>query len=116
MGARDNLAGMAHTYEELRKKTVADLREIAAKIEHEAVKGHTQMHKEQVLLAICKALGIDAHAHHKVIGLDKPKIKAQIRALKKKRAAAIEAHKADELKRLRHNIKKLKHRIRRATV
>jgi hypothetical protein len=107
---------MAHTYEELRKKTVAELRAIAAGVEHEAVKGHTQMHKEQVLLALCTALGLDAHAHHKVVGLEKSKVKAQIRALKKKRTAVIEAKKADELKRLRHNIKKLKHKIRRATV
>jgi hypothetical protein len=107
---------MAHTYDELSKKTIAELREIAAGIEHEAVKGHTQMHKEQILLALCKALGIEAHAHHHVIGLDKSKVKAQIRALKKKRAAALEARQAGELKRLRHTIKKLKHRIRRATV
>jgi hypothetical protein len=107
---------MAHTYEELSKKTIAELRAIAAGIEHEAVKGHTQMHKEQILLALCKALGIEAHAHHHVVGLDKSKVKAQIRALKKKRTAAIEAHQAGELKRLRYNIKKLKHRIRRATV
>jgi hypothetical protein len=107
---------MAYTYEELSKKTIAELREIAAGVEHEAVKGHTQMHKEQILLALCKALGIDSHAHHHVVGLDKSKVKAQIRALKKKRAAAVEAHQAAELKRLRHNIKKLKHRIRRATV
>ncbi len=107
---------MAYTYEELSKKTVAELREIAAGVEHEAVKGHTQMHKEQVLLALCTALGIDAHAHHKVVGLDKSKIKAQIRALKNKKVAVLAAHQASELKRLRHNIKKLKHRIRRATV
>jgi hypothetical protein len=30
--------------------------------------------------------------------------------------AVLAAHQASELKRLRHNIKKLKHRIRRATV
>jgi hypothetical protein len=107
---------MAYTYEELSKKTVAELRAIAAGVEHEAVKGHTQMHKEQVLLALCKALGIDAHAHHHVVGLDKAKVKAQIRALKKKRTSILEAKNASELKRLRHNIKKLKHRIRRATV
>ena len=105
---------MAYTYEELSKKTVAELREIAAGVEHEAVKGHTQMHKEQVLLALCTALGIDARAHHQVVGLDKSKVKAQIRALKKKRGAALEAHQADELKRVRRNIKRLKHRMRRA--
>ena len=107
---------MAHTYEELHKMTIAQLREIAAGVEHEAVKGHTQMHKDQILLAICAALGIDAHAHHHVVGLDKTKFKAQIRALKSKRGAAIEAKDGSELKRLRHNIKRLKHKIRRATV
>jgi hypothetical protein len=107
---------MAYTFEELSKKTVAELREIAAGVEHEAVKGHTQMHKEQVLLALCTALGIDAHAHHHVVGLEKSKIKAQIRALKKKKVAVLAAREASELKRLRHNIKKLKHKIRRATV
>jgi hypothetical protein len=107
---------MAYTYEELSKKTIAELREIAAGIEHEAVKGATQMHKDQVLLAICTALGIDAHAHHRVVGLDKGKVKAQIRSLKKKKSAALEAHDAAELARLRYDIKKLKHKIRRATV
>ena len=105
---------MAYTYEELSKKTVAELRAIAAGVEHEAVKGHTQMHKEQVLLALCTALGIDARAHHQVVGLDKSKVKAQIRALKKKRTAALEAHQGDQLKRVRRNIKRLKHRMRRA--
>jgi hypothetical protein len=107
---------MAHTYEELSKMTVAQLREIAAGIEHEAVTGHTQMHKEQVLLAICTALGIDARAHHHVVGLDKAKIKSQIKALKAKRVAVLEAKDRKELKRLRHNVKKLKHKIRRATI
>jgi hypothetical protein len=107
---------MAYTYEELSKKTIAELREIAAGIDHEAVKGATQMHKDQVLLAICTALGLDARAHHQVVGLDKAKVKARIRALKKKKSAALEAHDAAELARLRYDIKKLKHKIRRATV
>ena len=50
---------MAHTYEELKKKTIEDLREIAKGLEHDAVKGYTQMNKEHLLPAICKALGID---------------------------------------------------------
>lgn len=107
---------MAHTYEELSGMTIAQLREIASGIEHEAVRGHTQMHKEQVLLAICTALGIETHAAHQVVGLDKPKIKSRIRALKAKRSAAIEAKDAKELKRIRHNIKRLKHKIRKAIV
>ncbi|HEY9432235.1 MAG TPA: hypothetical protein VI260_12305 [Blastocatellia bacterium] len=34
-------------YEELKHKTVAQLREIAAGIEHDAVKGHTQLNFAQ---------------------------------------------------------------------
>jgi hypothetical protein len=107
---------MAHTYEELSGMTIAQLREIAAGIDHEAVKGHTQMHKEQVLVAICKALGIETHATHHVVGLDKPKVKGQIKALKTKRASALTAKDPKELKRIRHNIKRLKHKIRKAIV
>ena len=51
---------MAHTYEELRKKTVAELRDIAKDIQHDAVQGFSQMNKEHLLPAICKALGIEA--------------------------------------------------------
>ncbi len=107
---------MAHTYEELSKMTVAQLREVAAGLEHDAVKGHTQMHKAEVLLALCTALGIDAHAHHQVVGLDKAKTKVRIRLLKAKRDEAIADKDRDALKRVRHDIKLLKQKIRRATV
>jgi hypothetical protein len=40
---------MAYTYEELKHKTIAQLREIAAGIDHPAVQGFTQLHKEQLL-------------------------------------------------------------------
>jgi hypothetical protein len=53
---------MAHTYDELKHKTVAELREIAAGLDHEAVQGYTQLNKEHLLVALCKALGIDTHA------------------------------------------------------
>ena len=52
---------MAYTFEELKHKTVAQLREIAAGIDHPAVQGFTQLHKEQLLPGLCKALGIDRH-------------------------------------------------------
>jgi hypothetical protein len=39
--------------------------EIAAGIEHEAVKGYTQLNKEHLLTAICTALNIDTHTRHK---------------------------------------------------
>ena len=46
---------MAFTFEELKHKTVVELREIAKGIEHDAVQGYTQMNKEHLLPALCKA-------------------------------------------------------------
>ncbi len=107
---------MAYTYEELHKKTVAELRDIAAGIEDERLLGHTQMHKEQILPLLCEVLGIETHVHHEVVGIDKRKVKAEIRALKAQRDAALEARDQDELKRIRRRIHRLKGRLRRATV
>jgi hypothetical protein len=104
---------MAVTYEELQKKTVAELREIATGIDHEAVQGHTQMHKEHLIPAICKALGIDTHAHHHVVaGFDKSKIKARIQALKAERERALQSHDHERLHALRRELHSLNHRIR----
>jgi hypothetical protein len=107
---------MAHTYEELHKMTVAQLREVAKGIEHKAVQGYTQLHKEQLLLAICAALGVDPHEHHEVVGINKSKVKAQIKKLKAQRAAATEAHDKKKLKEIRREIHGLKRRLRKATV
>jgi UDP-N-acetylmuramyl tripeptide synthase len=107
---------MAHTYEELSTMTVAHLREIAQGIDHEAVKGFSTMHKEKLLPAICMALGIDAHAHHHVVGLDKTAIKTQIRTLKQQRTVALAAKNHSEYRRILHEIHALKNRLRRATV
>ena len=49
---------MAHTYHELKKMTVAELREIAKEIPHDAVQGYSQMNKDHLLVAICKALNV----------------------------------------------------------
>lgn len=107
---------MAHSYEKLHKMTIAQLREVAAGIEHEAVEGHTQLNKEQLLPAVCKALGIEMHAHHEVTGIDKAAIKAKIHALRADRDAALEAHDHVQLKRVRRKLHRLKRAIRRATV
>lgn len=107
---------MPYTYEEIRKKTVADLREIAAGIEDERLQGHTQMHKEEILPLLCQVLEIDMHAHHEVVGVDKSKLKAEIRELKARRDAALEAKDTEELRRVRRRIHRLKGRLRRATV
>ncbi len=106
---------MAFTFEELKHKTVAELREIAKGIEHDVVQGYTQLNKEHLLVAIARALGIQ-HEHHAVVGVDKGAIKARIRDLKSKRAVALESHNHAELKSLRRNIHRLKRQIRKATV
>jgi hypothetical protein len=106
---------MAHTFEELKHKTVTDLREMAKGIEHEAVQGYTQMNKEHLLVALSRALGIQ-HEHHEVIGVDKASIKSRIRQLKAKRQAALAAHDHAQLKAVRRNIHRLKRQIHKATV
>jgi DNA-binding IclR family transcriptional regulator len=103
---------MEHTYEELKHKTVQQLREIAAELDHAAVQGATQMNKEHLIPAVCEALGIPAHEHHVAVGIDKAGIKAKIKALKSDRDKAIEAHDHKELKKVRRKIHKLKHELR----
>ena len=107
---------MAHTFEELKNKTVAQLREIASGIEHEAVKGYTQLNKEHLFEAVCKALSIEMHEQHAVKGIDKADIKAQIKELKKERTKVIEAHDHAKLKNVRRKIHRLKRKLRSAMV
>jgi hypothetical protein len=106
---------MPYTFEELKHKTVADLRDIAKGIEHDAVQGYTQMNKEHLLVALSKALGIQ-HEHHEVVGVDKSSIKVRIRQLKTQREAALTAHDHAQLKVVRRTIHRLKRRIHKATV
>jgi translation initiation factor IF-2 len=107
---------MAHTYEELKNLTLAQLREIAAGIDHEAVQGYTQMKKDHLLPAMCQALGIEMHEHHEVVGVDKTAIKKRIHDLKHQRDDAIKAHDHGQLKAVRRQIHHLKREIRKATV
>ena len=106
---------MDYTYEQLKHMTVAELREIAKGIEHEAVQGYTQLNKEHLVTAISKALGIH-HQHHDVVGVDKAAIKSRIRELKQKRADALAAHDHAQLKVVRRTIHRLKRQIHKATV
>ena len=107
---------MAHTYQDLKEMTVAQLREVASGLEHEAVQGYTQLNKEHLLLAVCQALSIDPHEHHEAVGIDKAKIKAEIRKLKVDRQAALEAKNHQELKKIRREIHGLKRKIRKSLV
>src|SRR5262249_27773125 len=82
-----------YTYDELKGKTIAELREIAKSVEnHDAVQGYSQMNKDHLLPALCKALGLEAHIHHAASGIDKAAIKAKMRALKDQRNAALQSH------------------------
>ena len=107
---------MAHTYPELKAKPLVELREIAAGIEHEAVKGYTQLNKDHLLAALCKALGIDMHVHHEVKGIDKAAAKAKIHEWQKKRNEALAAKDRKALKVALNHIHHFKHALRKAMV
>ena len=106
---------MPYTYEQLKHKTLTELRDIAKDIDHEAVQGYTQLNKDHLIIALAKALGLQ-HEHHSAVGIDKASIKARIRELKTQRAAAIEAHDNAHLKVVRRTIHRLKRQIHKATV
>lgn len=102
---------MAHTFEELKKKTVAELREIAKGIEHDAVKGYSQLNKEHLLTALCEALGIEAHAHTVHKGKEKLRLKGHIRTWKKRREEALAGKDPAKLRHARRTIHRLKRAI-----
>ena len=109
---------MPQSYEALKKKTIEELREIAKGLDHEAVKGYTQMNKEHLLPALCKALGVDMHKHphHEAVGVDKASLKAKMHQLKAEKDKAVAAGDAAKLKAIRREYHRLNRRIRAATV
>lgn len=107
---------MTHTFPELKSKTLTELREIAAGITHEAVQGYTQLNKDHLLIAICKALNIDMYAHHEVKGIDKVAVKARIQEWKSKRDEALAARDRKSLKVAMRQIHHLKRTMRKAMV
>ena len=107
---------MTHTYEELKHKPLSELREIAKDITHEAVQGYTQLNKDHLLVALCKALGVEMHAHHEIKGIDKAATKARIKEWKKKRDAALAASDRKSLKVALDQIHHLKRVMRKAMV
>ena len=109
---------MPQSYESLKKKTIEDLREIAKGLDPEAVKGYTQMNKEHLLPALCKALGVDMHKHphHEAVGVDKASLKAKMHQLKAEKDKALAAGDAAKLKAIRREYHRLNRRIRAATV
>jgi DNA-binding IclR family transcriptional regulator len=103
---------MAHTYHDLKTKTVAELRELAKGVQHDAVQGYSQMNKERLLPALCRALNIDMAEHHVAMGIDKPAIKTKMRELKQKRDEALEAHDSEALKSIRRQLHALNREIK----
>ena len=73
---------MAYTYDGLKGMTLAQLRDVARSVDSPALQGFTQMNKEHLLPAICKALGIEAFEHHAAASAEKAKLKARMRELK----------------------------------
>jgi hypothetical protein len=105
---------MAHTFEELKGMTVAQLRDIAKDVQDEALQGFMTMHKDHLLPALCKALKIEGHARHVAKLAGKSKVKAQIRDLKKQRDAALAAHDVKKLAPLRPLLHALRRKLRKA--
>lgn len=108
---------MAFTYEELQGKTVAQLRDIAENLpDQEALHGFSTMHKEALLPALCEVLGIEAHAHHEIVGVNKKRLRAEIRDLKTRRDEALAAGDKEAYRRALRGIHRRKGVLRRHTV
>lgn len=103
---------MTHTYEELKKKTVTELRDLAKGIQHEAVQGYTQMNKDHLLPALCRALGIEAHEHHAAVAAEKGEIKRRMREIKIACDHAKAEGDHDRLHQLRRQFHALNHSLR----
>ena len=103
---------MAHTYEELRKMTIAELREIAQTMPGQELQGYTQLNKEHLLPLLCTALGIDAHDHHAAALAEKILIKEAMRRLKAEREHAVSVGDHGVLAQIRHQYHHLNHALR----
>jgi len=98
-------------FHDLQKTRVADLREMMK--EHlPDEKGTTGLKKEQLVNLLAEKLGIEKPHKQVAAGLGKRAIKAEIRELKVKRQAALEARDAVELKKYRRAIHRRKRRLR----
>ena len=103
---------MAHTYEDLRKKTLAELRDLAKDLKHDAVQGFSQMNKDHLLPALCTALGIDAHVHHTAHGEAKLAARSRLKELRRLRETALAAHDHQALRVIRREYHHVNHGLR----
>ncbi len=100
----------AMDWHELEKMKVTDLREMAK--EKLELVGTSGLNKDELVATLAKSMGIEKP--HKVArgGVDKTRIKQEIRALKLKRSEALLSHDHDVLHTTRHEIHKLKRKLR----
>jgi hypothetical protein len=99
-------------WHELHKHRVADLR-VMMKQHAPQVEGVLSWKKEQLVVEVAQLLGIEKP--HKVIaGIDKTAVKERIKKQRVLRAQALEAKDAEQLKRARRKIHRLKRKLRRA--
>jgi hypothetical protein len=99
-------------YHDLQKTRVGDLRDMMK--EHlPEVQGVIGLKKEELVEMLAEKLGIEKPHKHVEAGLGKRAIKAEIRDLKVKRQAALEAKDSAELKRYRRLIHRKKRKLRR---
>lgn len=107
---------MSYTYHELKEKKISELRDIASKTKHEAIKGYTQLNKDHLLAALCKAFNLDMFEHHKAMGINKTRFKTKIKELKKKRDQAMSSGDRKTLKDILSRIHSCKRRLHKATI
>jgi hypothetical protein len=98
-------------YHDLQKTKVADLRELAKKHAPDQ-KGLSALKKDQLVDLVAQKMGIEKPHKHVAMGLGKRAIKAEIRELKKQRAAAREAGEQVDSGRYRKEIHRRKRRLR----
>ncbi|HLF14906.1 MAG TPA: hypothetical protein VI932_08480 [Bacteroidota bacterium] len=107
---------MDYTYEKLSAMTAVQLREIGHALNHPDLQGIATVHKDKLLPLLCSVLGIEAHAHHQVVGIDKTKVKQEIRALKRERDSALAGKDGAKVREIREKIHHLKRLLRKSTV
>lgn len=104
------------SFEKLRKKNTEELRELAKGLEGEGIPGFANLGRSELLLALCKALGVREDETKHVKLADSKAIKARIQELKAERSGALESKDGVALKRVRRKIHKLKHQLRAASL
>lgn len=98
-------------WHQLHKKKVTELRGMAKKVE--GIGAVSGLNKDQLVAALAAQMGIEK-PHAVVEGIDKTRVKADIRALKVKRTEALAAKDGKAVKQVRRTIRRKKRALRRA--